>query len=494
MIPDIPEIKKSLLALSLVEVSQAIPDDRCVIVCERIRRTQRSESGEQFFQDMSPLVLQQSLGAPLTIPRLLDRIAAEMYGAGHSHVSPKTDQRQSMAAKVLGMATALGGSKLALLETLNQIIFAISPARVSQWAVLINPGTSQEHYRFGDFIYGNVEVEKLQYRSEKAGSNFARLYAESLHSRRSILREGRELKIIDVNAIQATTVPDAMSRIMYRIYDCYCGDVASIERELFMTDLDRQQAIFGAAGLGTIPSETLRTMDAMTQWITIFERQERGHGWVVPEQTVIHLSSTEPKALADGYVAIKNALKLGDWDQRPLDASIQTYSQYLTAAQDHERNDRIEEGLLHIVFALDLLLGGRSAEALTAVLAERTAIVSYLAVGMPLEEIRAFVKDCYDMRSAYVHRGEKGRRAGLNARFARLLEIARAVLGAACFARLQPWCQHDDVRDAWVKRIDVLRARHTAGLALAPAELAELGLTQIRVRTGELVSVLIEKA
>jgi hypothetical protein len=207
----------------------------------------------------------------------------------------------------------------------------------------------------------------------------------------------------------------------------------------------------------------------------------------------MHVSTTEPKALADGYIAIKDALALGDWNQRPLDASIQAFSQYLTAAQDHERNDRIEEGLLHIVFALDLLLGGSSGEALTVVLAGRTAIVSHLAVGRPIEEVIAFVKECYDMRSAYVHRGEKGSLAGLNERFARLFQIARAVLGAACFARLQRWCQHTDARDAWVKRIDVLRARLTAGLPFAPAELAELGLAQIRVRTGELVSVLLEK-
>src|SRR5262249_30489803 len=266
---------------------------------------------------------------------------------------------------------------------------------------------SAEHYRFGDFIYGDVELEKLQYRSEKTGSDFARLYGQSLRFRRSILREGRELKIIDVNAIQATAGPDASSRnFMYRISDDYYATLATIERQVFMVDLDRQQAIFGAAGLGTIPSDTLRTMEAITEWITIFERQERGHGWVVPNQTVVQVSTTEPKALADGYVAIKNALRLGDWNERPLDPSIQAFSQYLTAAQDHERNDRIEEGLLHIVFGLDLLLGGSSGEALTAVLAERTAIVSHLVVGRTIEEVIGFVKDCYDMRSAYVHRGE----------------------------------------------------------------------------------------
>jgi len=162
-----------------------------------------------------------------------------------------------LAGKVLGMATAFGGSKLASIEIVNHILSSISLARVSQWAVLISPGASPEHYRFGDFIYGNIELEKLEYRSEKAGSDFARRYGQSLQSRRSILREGRELKLIDVNAIKTTTSPGASSRnFMYRIFDDYYANVASIEREVFMLDLDRQQAVFGAAGLGTIPSET----------------------------------------------------------------------------------------------------------------------------------------------------------------------------------------------------------------------------------------------
>jgi hypothetical protein len=490
VIPSIPEVQNSLAALSLAEVSQPSPDDRCIVVCAPTRRVQGSESGKRFFQDPTAIVLQQSPKAPVTIQRLLDRIAEELHKTGHSHVSPKMDQRLVMAGKVLGMATALAGPKLASIEIVNHIICSISPARVSQWAVLISPGTSPEHYRFGDFIYGQVELNKLQYRSEKAGSDFARLYGQSLRFKRSLLREGRQVKIIDVNAIQGPQVSG--HRLMHRISDDYYANVADIEREIFMVDLDRQQAIFGSVGLGTIPSESLRQMEAMTQWITIFERQERGHGWVVPNQTVMQVSTTEPRALSDGYLAIKNALRLDDWNERPLDPSIQAFCQYLTAAQDHERNDRIEEGLLHVVFALDLLLGGSSGEALTTVLAERTAIVSHLAVRRPIEELVRFVRECYNMRSAYVHRGEKGRLAGLNERFEQLFRIVRAVLGAACFARLQPWCQNKDARDAWVKRIDILKARYTAGLPFSQIELEELGLEQIRLRTGELVSVFIE--
>jgi hypothetical protein len=47
---------------------------------------------------------------------------------------------------------------------------------------------------------------------------------------------------------------------------------------------------------------------------------------------------------------------------------------------------------------------------------------------------------------------------------------------------------HVDVSD---HKIDILRARYTAGLPFAQNELDELGLEQIGLRAGELVSVFI---
>jgi hypothetical protein len=76
------------------------------------------------------------------------------------------ETRLAMAGKVLGMATALGGSKLASIEIVNHVLSSISPARVSQWAVLSSPGASPDHYRFGDFIYGNIGTRANGMRSE----------------------------------------------------------------------------------------------------------------------------------------------------------------------------------------------------------------------------------------------------------------------------------------------------------------------------------------
>ena len=213
---------------------------------------------------------------------------------------------------------------------------------------------------------------------------------------------------------------------------------------------------------------------------------------MIPNHTFFEVSSTEPKALSNGYRAITTALKLQDWEQRPLDSSIQMFCRYVTTAQDHESDGQIEESLLHLVFALDLLLGGKAGESLTVVLAERVSILSHLALKREFGDIVAFIKECYDLRSGYVHRGAKGNVDGLTKRLDELMPVVRAVIGAACFARRKQWAQSDDARTAWINRIDVLRAKRAAGIEFEAAEISGLGLSCIHVDSGELVGVSVE--
>lgn len=423
MIPAVPAIQDSLAVLSLEEIAQDSPRDSGLVICESIGRVFADRTR---IKDDTAIVLKQRAGAPVALSSLVVRVADELHHVGHPYVAPKAELRPLLSAKVIAMATALGCSRSNPLDVLNAVIAAISPVRVSQWAVLINPATGLEQYRFGDFAYGAVDIDTLRYRCEKAGSDFADLYGGELRGRRSVFRETRDVKTIDINAIRPPHPPDTSSvNFMPRISDDYFANLADAEQVRFMADLDGQQAIYGAVGLGTIPAQSLRQMSALTQWITVFDRQARTHGWVVPNQTFFQLWSTEPKALSTGHVAIRSALKLDDWEQKPLDPLIQTFCQYFTTAQDHERQGDVEGALLHLVFALDLLLGGSAGDALTAVLADRVAIVAHLPLRKNLSDVVKFVKECYDMRSDYVHRGKKGTLTGLVDRLEELLRVAR---------------------------------------------------------------------
>src|SRR5262249_20518634 len=138
----------------------------------------------------------------------------------------------------------------------------------------------------------------------------------------------------------------------------------------------------------------------------------------------------------------------------------------------------------------DLLLGGSAKEALTSLLAERVAMLSHLVLNEDFESIARFVRDTYEMRSAYVHRGKLGRLSGetkeiLVNHLRRLKAICLVVLGTACFARSQPWCDTDDARKVWLGKIDILRTKRGIGQGLDPTDVRELGLDRIELGDGK---------
>jgi hypothetical protein len=498
VIPDIPQIRDTLAALSVGDVPRAAESERELTICKKRPRILPDGRVEE---DPTDIVLKQSQDAPMSLSRIIDRVAEELHKQGHVHTAPRTDSRVSVTAKIVGLSVAIKHLFDNPLQALNLLLDHISEARVIQWAVLVSPSTGADQYRFGDFTYGELDMALFRSRCDRAGSDFYHLYRDRLQGRRSICRDSREIKVLEANDITIPANLDtAAEKLIYRLTNDYYGEVAEGERRVFMIDLDRQQAIFGAGGLGTIPAEPLMQMSAFTQWITVITRQQKLRGWVVPNQTVFRVSTTEPRALAEGYNNITKQLKLHDWQRRPLDPWIQNYCHYITAAQDYHRNGRIEEALLHLVFGLDLLLGGEAGDALTTVLAERVAFLSHCSLVRSLKEVSDFMRDCYDLRSGYVHRGGKGTLGetkgslALEARLDLLSQVARAVLGAACFARLQAWSQLEEARYAWIKRIDVLRAKRDAGLGVDEADLAGLGVAQVRLHEGELPAVTIEWA
>jgi hypothetical protein len=387
---------------------------------------------------------------------------------------------------VLAAATILRKSKEASLESVNQTVRSIVEMRVTQWSVLINPAQEFSEYRFGDFVYGVLDTDLLRQRSERVGCNYAKLYVDGLRGRLAVCRDGHKIRVVNLKPLLKTIEAKYVRSLLYRVLDVYFGVLSDCEQRHFLVELDRCQAIYGANGLGTFRADSLKDPRMHNTWITIFDAEKRNQGWVVPSQAYPIFTATDPRVLADRHAQINVGLRLLDWGSRALDDILQVYSEYLSTARNYEDVGRTEEALLHLVFALDLLLGGEAGDSLTAVLADRVAMLSHLALKQDYHEVGRFVRDTYDMRSGYVHRGQRGKlsestRETLIVRLGRLNGITRAVLGAACFARSQPWCEVREARKVWLGRIDILRKKLEIGQGLDPIDVQQLGLDRIEL-------------
>lgn len=492
MLPNDPNLCEALDHLEVFEGEPATRVGDVVVAPKRSRQL----PNDQLITDRVEIVLRQTAG-PISAARLAERVADALHVAHHPHVATTDPLRAAIAAAVLAITVLKRRPGKSTLEAVNDAIRLMQPTRVHVWAIMANLSTGDAKHHFGDFVYGRVDLERLRACCERAGSDYFELYGQRWSKRRGVQRSYREVLALNHNGMAAgyqfnRRDADNLSRIVGEYY----GAIAHEERRHFMIDLDRQQAVYGAAGLGAIPSDTLRR--SLTHWVVVFTRRARRQGWVIPEQQFLTVVSTEPMALSNGLIEVRSQLRVEDWGRRPLDSIVQRFCEYRSAAEAFERDGMLEEALLHSIFGLDLLLGGEAQEALTVVLSERVAILVHVALGCSIPGMIKFIRDSYNMRSGYAHRGQRGEfdvpyeGLRLSERLKELGRTYRAIFGAACFARLQPWTQDGDARSSWVRRVDILRAKHKAGMALATSDLQDLGLDRVRLMEDGLPAVLVD--
>jgi hypothetical protein len=391
---------------------------------------------------------------------------------------------------------ACSASRDQVRPTLQTIVDSISSSNLNQFAVLKMPPGDDGICTFGDFSFGRLNLNRLDHVCEQAGSDYFRRYHANLTNCTATMRIVKNVRLIDLKGsrLMLREYKQEQRDLSYRLLDDYHSDIANEYWEKFRFDMIRQQALMTAAGVGGISPNVFWQLQRLAMFVAIFTRELPDRGWVSPQTTCVHLNQTKPSVIEQGREEVSALLRISDWDTSVLDDSIQLFSDYVAASSEHEAEGRIEEALLHSVFALDLLLGGKADEALTVVLAERAGFLCYLPLEMKLDESIKFIRDTYDMRSGYAHRGQRGKLSsrksglGLHDRYELLRKSCRAILIAACWARRQPWCQG---RDSWLARIDLLRARHRAGDSTS-CEISQLGLDRIHVSQSNISGFMID--
>lgn len=491
LLPPIPALRESLQQLQVVETASDDVEGIAIVPANSIAVDHGGP-----FATKPGIFLTQVRKSPISVEKLVDRIVEGLSKCRHVHSAQESRSSRTLAAQIAGIASMLRSAKSDVLDNVNVLLQNVSDARVGTWAILPALSKSSAEYRFGEFSHGVIDCNELSARCAHAGSDFFEKWGKPLRNRLCIKREEHPLRAIALNSLAGISFHENEKRIFYRICDEYHATIAAAEREQFLREIDRIQAVFGAAGLGTISSEFLR--NELVRWIIVINREKRQHGWVVPLQQTLHVTVTHPNALATCLASILDRLKLADFGGRSLDVVIQRYAEYLQLSRQFEGNERLEDALLHLVYALDLMLGGEADEKLTSVLAGRAAILSQHTVSVGVKDLETFLRECYDMRSGYAHRGQRGELDSgasgmtLTDRFQRLLQIARAVLGAACFARQQEWCIGEDAKKRWVGRIDVARKKIEAGYALDEQDFASLGINRLQLCEGQVPAVQIE--
>lgn len=483
-IPDIPTLREAFSLLRLHETENYNEDDNSLVICQPIMRTLKGGKRADY---TTYLLMTLDDTSPINLDSLLNRVADALTSTNHVGADKYSKHRLSIAAKILALAISAANFTIAAIDEINAIIHLVIKSRAAQWVLFPAMSNSWDTYNCGDFVFGRINLDLLRSRSRRANSNYFELYKEAVERSLSVFRDSHDVFVAQFNEHYATVLNAVRADMNQRIIDDYYQNCAESLKELFLSDLDRQQAVYVASGLGSVSADFLTRVNNYCRWITIFTCDQTGKGWVVPTQEYPEIRTTEPKVLNQGKVQIDENLCLADWGKSTIDPIIQTYCEYLATATDSLATESLGAALLQTVYALDLLLGGSAEEALTKTLSERTALLTYFAIGKDMTDISEFIRKIYDMRSGYAHRGEKERlKRGIDNRtieetLEKLTLLSRVVLAAACFARSRTWSKDEEAHKIWHKRIDMLRNKHDSKQDITDDDLRDLGINLISI-------------
>jgi hypothetical protein len=130
-------------------------------------------------------------------------------------------------------------------------------------------------------------------------------------------------------------------------------------------------------------------------------------GYVAPAGVgVIHIDMANIHVRVPQLIGeLKRDYGFERFDASPLHSSIRLFTTFVARARRHQINGLSAEALLHFIIALELIFGVR--EAIQRSVSERVSVITFRHFNRSFDEQRGWINRMYDLRSRYVHEGQK---------------------------------------------------------------------------------------
>lgn len=175
MIPESPELKGAFAALTIGEYAK-LPHGQKVVACQVVDRTDvDGPAGSQ-----PEIGIAYHKPTTVSLDSLIACVERELKSPGHALFVVEFRKKSAIAAKVLGLAVACSSSLDQVRPTLQTIVDSTSSSNLNQFAVLKVPPGDEGIYTFSDFSYGRLNLNRMDYVCQQAGSDYFRRYGAHL--------------------------------------------------------------------------------------------------------------------------------------------------------------------------------------------------------------------------------------------------------------------------------------------------------------------------
>lgn len=361
--------------------------------------------------------------------------------------------------------------------TLDRVVESAVDADANQYHVSSLRLPQEWSFSMPPFSLGKTDIAKIKYQSERAGSDFADRYAESLVGRYAISRPAVPVRVVDgwssVNLAWPLARPTGQGSLIYRLTDRYFHLLSAAYFDEFWGLFDDVQDILVAAGAPYLDQRGLRTYFTNQQFTIFLNCGRHRAGWVAPNGGMIkvdwcNVHDRIPKKLSE--LRTEYAFDgLKDAESHNL---LRQFSKFFARGKRHLLDGRSDEGFLHLIIALDLALGDKQQS--TAKITKRAAALVSRSSGSRYEDEERKIRDLYGQRSRYVHEG----RSVSEDKLVEVERVCEVVLKS--LLRLQAKTGDAGRVATWQKDLDYVVGAIEAGRPLEDQILVDVGAIEPR--------------
>ena len=325
MIPDVPELRKTLNEIFLDEVQGDKIPDGAIRVCPPPDPLTSSSVD----WNNTTVVLRLGGKTKIGLARFLDSMRAGLEAAGHAHCSRSSPIANTLSA-IVTASVVQAKFRFDLLHAMKE---TVREWKLHTWALLPGNVTSEQPYAFGEFRFGPLDFANLEAVCKQIGTDAysrARLHRQKgWRSTCAVSREAIAVKAITFNDVPKKLIPaEKAGCLMHRVIEEYYQTLFEGEKACFLQELDRQQTALVIAGIGSIPAATFNAVGKMLDWVACFAPPCGGYGWGLSQLGVMKFIMPSPEKLEDCKTRIQADLRIHDWLTRTLDSKLQVFSEY----------------------------------------------------------------------------------------------------------------------------------------------------------------------
>jgi hypothetical protein len=293
------------------------------------------------------------------------------------------------------------------LAALNDILALQTSCSISQFHIMgISEGGLKPIF-FGEFSLDLVDPRRLAYKSDKAGSDYYKLYEQNIINRVWIERKKFLSVVLNWLAFQKTVKPGYQSKFIDAALYYFEAVSASLFDD-FWFQFNHQQNLHIALGQEALSERYFREIVG-SESICIFQDIQvdgKNRGYVVPVQLgrfEMSIPHDMGKRIKDLYTSIdQNYLYPGE-SKGEFYETIKTFVKFVAKGYRYLEERKTDDGFLHFVIALDLLFGDQHEN--TKTVTNRCALLTFDKNVRSYEDQKKLLGKIYDYRSKYVHAG-----------------------------------------------------------------------------------------